>query len=123
MTAALDRYAPDVLACWVYWEALRRIGFASDDIFISIYHEAVLEFDVCGVVLRTQCREFNINAAKLTRDGEEFIAAWVVFCQDVLDGRIGDRELQPIWDARPADVTMLPAGLVEKGFRLSRGEG
>ena len=120
---SLDRYAPDVLACWVYWEALRRLGFSSDDIFISVYHEAALEFDVCGVVLRTQCREFNINAAKLTRDGEEFIAAWISFCRDVLAKRVGDRELQPVWDARPADVMLLPAGLVEKGFSLPAADG
>jgi len=116
--SATDRYAPDVLACWAYWEALRRIGFDANDIFITTYQEAVLGFEVCAVILRTQCREFKINAAKLTRDSETFIAAWVVFGNDMLEGRISNEMMEAAWRARPMDIGMLPMGLLEKGFQL-----
>jgi hypothetical protein len=112
------RYADDVLACWVYWEALRRIGFASDDIYISVYHEIALGFEVCGVELRTQKRVFIINAAALTRSRGAFRNDWLAFCEDVLAKRIDTSTLEARWAKRPAEIGQLPGALVLKGFIL-----
>lgn len=113
-----DRYAPDVLSCWVYFEALRRLGFAATDIYVTVYYDPSLGFVVCGVALRTQGLEFNISAARLTRNEEQFFGAWTAFGNDVVAGRLTDEIMQPVWDARAADVGGLPIALMDKGFTL-----
>jgi len=112
------RYAPDVLACWIYWEALRKIGFAADDIYVSVYHEMALGFEVCGVELRTQGLVFIINAAKLTRPRAAFRDDWIAFCEDVIAKRVDKQMLSRKWDRRPDGMDLLPGALVLKGFTL-----
>lgn len=110
----MKKYPDDVLRCWTYWEALRRCGFAADDIFTSVYFEPTLGFIVCGIQLRTQGKSFVINAARLTRPEQDFFKDWVAFCTDERP----DADMQKVWDKRPADIGLLPAGLVAKGFVL-----
>lgn len=108
------KHPADVLRCWCYWEALRRCGFASDDIFTSVYFEPTLGFAVCGIELHAQGKVFRINAAKLIRPESEFFRDWVALCTGPLD----EKQMQRHWEKRPADIGMLPAGLIDRGFVL-----
>lgn len=117
---------------WVYHEALRRLGFRSDDIYVGIVDGVVGSaiMPVVHVRLVVDGRPFGIHVAVWNRGEEAFKREWQAFI-DHLIGTVGveqygDQDFHGLWDAtvkelarRPElDVSGLPGALVRNGFTL-----
>jgi hypothetical protein len=107
---------PMVAETWACFEALRRAGFASDDIYVI--GDAGENGEVV-VQLRAQGKEFNVVLGPSGMPVEEFHAKWTQFCADVQT--ISEVELQEMWDSSHArrNVVQLVASLKVRGFRLA----
>jgi hypothetical protein len=122
-----------ITKAWFCFEALRRLGFQSDDIEVGAVLAVVdrvtrAEGIVARVELRTQGRVFGIHVPPAW-DGtiESFIDLWNRFAARVTRSSdtaaaFTDAELQTFWDlhVNEADlpVTELPMALMHKGFEI-----
>lgn len=113
--------------CWALHEALRRLGFASEDIFVLLSGNA--EQPTTGlwffVVLKTQGKEFTITVRPIEGLGEEEAGAgWTAFVNLVNARTFALTEMQRVYKTRFVDrvpgPAMLVSALLAKGFVLPR---
>jgi hypothetical protein len=118
---------PQVLVdTWAVHEALRRLGFASEDIFVHVAGngEAPTSGPWLFVVLKTQGKEFSIDIGPLGKlSPEEALRTWHVFCEKWNTREFLDSEAQRMYEARFLKRTSaagLATGLLSKGFVFPR---
>lgn len=127
--ASNDTWPPAITKAWFCFEALRRLGFAADDIHVGATRAIIdratkAEGTVARVELRTQDRVFGIHVAPVWADTiEAFNESWVKFAAKV-NGEDPDQftesELQKFWDTHVAEMPIaeLPMALIAKGFDI-----
>ena len=108
---------------WASFEALRRLGFASEDIFV----QAGESLDAglvqapsyqLGVILRAQHKEFIIDCGRIPEEPDAIEATWQRFCKAINDREVSERDLQRVWETSHAreQVVGLLTALTAKGF-------
>lgn len=89
MTKRLQDYSEPVLKAWSYYEALRRLGFAADDIFAQAHQEPVagVLMHMFAVGLYTQGNEFVVNCGAFVTEEEAqaVCAEWGEFAGQLPD--------------------------------------
>jgi hypothetical protein len=76
---------------WAMYEALRRLGFADDDI------AAVVAAGTVHVVLDTQNKKFVCTVGQLDQQYEEAADQWKTLRAWIADGTLTDAELRRMW--------------------------
>lgn len=106
---------PLIVETWACHEALRRAGFASDDIYVI---GDAGETGEVVVQLKAQGKEFNVVLGPRGMPLDEFHAKWKQWCVDIQT--IAEDELQQMWDSSHARKNVVPlvAALKMRGFRL-----
>jgi hypothetical protein len=109
-------YPPVIWFVWTIHEALRRLGFISDDIFV---HADPL--GTVAVELRTQNKSFSavVGPSGMTQAG--FVAAWYDFATNLSSNKISQDDLVKRWDESRAkhDPSFITA-LLNAGFTFPR---
>jgi hypothetical protein len=109
-------HSPAVWFVWTIHEALRRLGFPADDIFVHAD-----PFGVVAVELRTQGKSFSIVVGQsgLTQAG--FVGAWYDFAVALGSNKVPQEILVTHWDESRAkhDVSFVTA-LLTAGFTFPR---
>lgn len=106
---------------WAVFEALRRLGFSSDDIFFQVGGEVSRGMYQICIVLRAQNREFTAIPCAVQGDPEEIEQQWLQFAQAVVNGTVAETELSAIWKNSQAllGAASLCAALLRKGFSFN----
>lgn len=113
--------------CWALHEALRRMGFESEDIFVVCSGNAAepTTGEWFFVVLKTQGKEFTITVRPIeTLTYDEALAGWTAFVTLVNARTFSLTEMQRVYKTRFLDrfpgPSMLVSALLAKGFTLPR---
>lgn len=112
-----------ILDAWALFEAFRRLGFASNDIYALVaknaeHPDSGLWF---GVTLRAQEKEFT--ALLMPTDNKEAVlSSWKTFAEQLAAGLFPQNEMQREWEERfikrsPGPAALI-SGLLLKGFYL-----
>jgi hypothetical protein len=125
-TTALRRFPRVLLETWGYFEALRRLGFSSSDIYFGtglgvpegLSHTTPVS--CLFVILRHSGQEFVINVGPYEGDEELVKKMWLQIVAGVGDGTYDDEELKIVWEnskalERSVDLVL---GLRNKGIPL-----
>lgn len=107
-----------------YHEALRKLGFASDDIFV-VGSEVGEDFEG-AVELRSQRLSFTITCGRMRRmTFKVFTACWARLIEAYNNELITEENFRAAWVGSLAFEHMrhLVAGLLGKGFYLPAGVG
>ena len=125
-TTALRRFPGVLLETWGYFEALRRLGFSSNDIYFGtalgvpegLPHPTPVP--CIFVILRHGDAEFVINVGPYEGDEELVKKMWLQIVAGVGDGTYDDEELKIVWEGskalqRSVDLVL---GLRSKGIPL-----
>jgi hypothetical protein len=78
---------------WATHEALRRLGFISDDIYV-----AVRNVNEAFVILKKGDKQFNIRVG-LVENEQKYYDEWTKFATDIIENRVSDEELEGFWNA------------------------
>jgi hypothetical protein len=125
-TTALRRFPRVLLETWGYFEALRRLGFSSNDIYFATAMgipdglAQPVPVPCIFVILRHGDEEFVINAGPYEGEAEMIEKMWLQIVAGVGDGTYDEEELQIVWDrskARTQSVDFVIA-LRHKGIPL-----
>jgi len=104
--------------CYAVQEALRRIGFSADDIYVGFGTVSGID-DVLYVQLRAQGKIFTVTVAKIPGAAfDDVVATWQTFAY-ALPG-MSEGYLQRILDEAPITKDFVPllVTLQSKGFKL-----
>lgn len=101
---------------WVAFEALRRLGFLSEDIYFMASEKD--DYIELAVQLKTQGKEFIIGIGGLRIKAEQLQAEWAAFF-DSLKSYSNER-LQIYWDSSSLaqDPTPFLKKLLDAGFQI-----
>lgn len=104
------------------FEALRRLGFSSDDIYFMVAGANEQGPKQTVMVLRTQGKEFKVITGYLEGSVEEIQDTWVEIATALNDKKIPQEQLDASWRScmlylRAAEFV---AALVKKGFELPK---
>jgi hypothetical protein len=121
---APETYPDPVKECWAVHQALRMLGFSSDDIYVV--HGASADFPghppTMFVVLQTQGLEFviHLGACKTDAEVESLLDLWTEFVERWNRGDFAQSDMQKIYDASNAmqNKIQLVVGLKLKGFSI-----
>lgn len=102
---------------WAVWEALRRFGFKTENIYFS--HGT--DFKI-HIILFVQDITFCVHVGNLEKDNKEVIKEWNELSKKISDGTISDNELYEMWAmssmGNRSTFKSLAAAIVEKGITL-----
>jgi hypothetical protein len=106
---------------WTYHEALRRIGFKADDIYLGYPILAPDGCETIGVVLRAQGLEFALHG-RPHDNPNEFFSKWRTFVESLAKRDRNDPELTETWEKSwvRLNAVELIAKLQAKGFSIGR---
>lgn len=109
-----EQIDPAIRHCYGVHEAFRKLGFASDDIFIGAIH------GIAWVVLRTQGKEFKVGAARTCRTQKEFEGLWTKTAQAIVDGKVHNDVLNRMFleASEVKDSVRFVAAILAKGIVL-----
>jgi hypothetical protein len=117
------KYSKTVRECWAVHEALRRLGFQANDIYVSGGQE-LGHPDVpyaLFVVVRTQDKEFVANCGKFATmaDADAAVDEWTRFATALCDDKFEEEALRRIYvDSRVyEDATQFMRAIVATGMR------
>ena len=128
-TTALRRFPRVLQEAWAYFEALRRLGFRSDDIYFGTglgipdgLPNASAAVSCMFVILRMHDKEFIINVGPYSGDAEMQEKIWLQIVAGVADGTYDEEELQIIWDNSKASRRSVDfiVALHEKGIAMPK---
>ena len=85
--------APEFRKALGYWEAFRKLGFASSQ--ISVHLDTQVKILV--VVLEAQGKQFAVGAARCGLTHEEFEENWIRVATAVRENVLPDEDLDRIW--------------------------
>lgn len=117
------KYSPEVQECWCVYQALRKLGFSADNIYVLMaqngraLHVPISLF----VILRSQDKEFNIILCNYSSEdeAEEVLEEWARFVTYANEGSFEQGILNEIYEASNImkQKVMLIAALYKKGIR------
>jgi hypothetical protein len=109
----LEQYLLEALS---YFEAFRRLGFRSDDIYLAIGgREAPV---IVQIVLQAQGKSFSCNVAVVPKSRDEVQAAWKMAAE--IWNTAAEEERKMVWRKSHVlrnSVDFL-AALISKGFSI-----
>ena len=113
----MNAFPKEILEAWAVHEALRRLGFLPEEIFVSMDNPEGFLF----VVLIAQEKTFGINIGKPPFSEEEFFGLWEKFTHGL--ATFPDEFLQNAWDnsvirTKTPEFVM---ALLQKGFNMTPG--
>ena len=83
----LNDYSEPILKAWTYHEALRRLGFRPQDIYVSIYREPVMGVlaYTFGCTLEAQDKDFTMSCGAYPDEAgvEQAVAEWQEFVEQL----------------------------------------
>lgn len=106
---------------WATHEALRRLGFSAEDIFVSAQVMRPQDRKLCaGVVLRSKRLglEFRIHVEECGEPSSQWLDRWHEFAERVVAGDVAIDVLNGAWErswAR-AHIMQMAQALYAKGF-------
>lgn len=112
---------------WAVYEALRRLGFADEEIIAEVHPgldaSGAVHQEMFHVVLRAQGREFTYSVAPIDRDFDAAQKYWFRLREAISSGAVPERELLSLWKTSEMGpslehFTTLAWRLLTKGFRL-----
>lgn len=109
-------YSPVIWFVWTIHEALRRLGFPADDIFVHAD-----PFGTVAVELRTQGKSFSIVVGPSGLTQAAFVSAWYDFAVALSSNKVSQEALAKHWDESRAkhDASFVTA-LLAAGFTFPR---
>lgn len=96
---SVSTYSPACIHCWAWQEALRRLGFRSDNIFVFVDLAGDrTEYDmdmVVSVMLKIGEKKFVVpqRASLGERTMSDFKQEWTRFCAELQSGALNEDEL------------------------------
>jgi hypothetical protein len=114
-------FDPLYVECWAWQQAFRKLGFPSENIFVSINRNGAIPDSPpwVFVLLRAQGLEFTVPAGPFDVTEQEFAAKWTEFCDAFNAGKIDESDLMAEYNERMADKhVLLVESMVRKGFRI-----
>lgn len=99
-----DDIHPTIRAYLGGFQGLRKLGFRSDDIFVSFARSCVTGKVSCFLALRTQGKTFDMEAGIVgSGDGlkgeiEQFVTAYQTALRAVQAGKVPEADYQRIWE-------------------------
>jgi len=97
---SVSAYSSACIHCWAWQEALRRLGFRSDNIFVFVDFTpgARTEYDqelFVSVMLKIGEKKFVVpqRAPLGTKTMSDFKLEWTHFCAELQSGALGEEEL------------------------------
>lgn len=124
MSYLRDTYPDFILRAWTVHEALTRIGYPSDWIFLVVYNDAV------GIKLMDGEREHSILADAHDLEHKAVGELWAAFSKDISSNQNHD-ELMEIWGSKLNVIlgksvsfltSLLDSGFNEHMPKLARGD-
>lgn len=112
---------------WAVYEALRRLGFADDEIIAEVQPgfdaDGVAHEEMLHIVVRTQELEFTYSVAPIDRSFDEAQKYWFRLREAISTSAITEQELLSLWKSSEmgSDLehfTTLATLLTMKGFRI-----
>ncbi|MDD5008554.1 MAG: hypothetical protein PHC68_09200 [Syntrophorhabdaceae bacterium] len=105
--------------CLAFFEALRRLGFSSDDIYFMVAGAETPKKQLT-IVLRTQSKEFVIIAGELSEDPDKIRETWIELANKLSSGQIDQEELNSSWrqSAARQHAGMFVASILAKGISI-----
>jgi len=123
MTTDPMKYSNAVRECWAVHEALRRLGFQANDIYVSAGQEMkspLLPYSLF-VLVRTQDKEFVANCATFDTMAEADAAVdeWTRFATALCDDEFEEEALRRIYvDSRVyEEATQFMRAIVATGMK------
>jgi hypothetical protein len=100
---------------WATHEALRRLGFKADDIYVSVQNT-----NQAFVILKVGNNQFNICIGEISSEAE-YYAEWNDFATAIMANKIPEEKLQKIWEQWLAENSglSLVISLKMHGFTIS----
>lgn len=113
-----ETWSEAVRLTWRWWEAMRRLGFTADQLFVVVAANAGLGGVLTSFVKLRHCGAvFKVGAAR-TPDPDAFAAEWDRFGRAIVAGEVPEATLRSWWDAgERIDAVGLGVALLAKGIR------
>jgi len=102
-----------VIEAWCVYEALRRMGFPSDSIYVGERADRTI---FVRVTATGQAFVVDVGTAP---DTAAFLTEWRVFCRAMIDKSIDEDTALSWWNASKArrEAGMILAAIIRKGLR------
>lgn len=97
---------PMLRGCWTVHEALQRLGFKSDDIF-------VLMAENIAVQLRVDGKSFAVNLGVYPDGSEMFGQRWTIIVEGIRTHSVSDQLLEDSWAQSKFQDDDLSLGFIE----------
>lgn len=118
MNTKFSDYPSYILNAWFLFEAFRRFGFQSKDIYALVTKNAEDDNLWFGMLLRTQGKDF-LAFVEPVEDSEAALSGWNAFANRIVEGQFEKQDMQREWNERLAaheGGTSLAITLIMKGF-------
>lgn len=109
-----------ILDAWFLFEAFRRLGFASRDIYALVMKAEDHGNLWFAMLLKTQKKEFTALIQPVNDDDEDTLQMWATFASRIADGQFDEQDMQRVWTERLGRLgaETLIARLLTNGFYL-----
>lgn len=120
-------YPDAVKECWAVHEALRTLGFSSDDIYVASGHDGwqAMNPPALFVILRAQEKEFIVTLGTYESDSEIEVALsqWTEFATRFNSGEFDKTKMERIFDDSNVvkNKVQFVMALTGKGFSFPAG--
>lgn len=117
-----DEISPLLRSFFGVWEGLRKLGFASEDLFLTVSgNPSKPGVPFCFCALHTQDKSFTVCCGQID-DESEFVAEYVRVAEEINNGGVSQDDLKRIWQEsevhqHPTDFS---AALLLKGLKIPK---
>lgn len=123
MMKSVKDYSIIIQRLWVCHQALLRLGFKSDDIYVYKYDDVINgeEFNVLNCVLKAQSKEFTVCCGYYQKGGIDLaLVEWNDFVQNYNSKQMKESELNDLFENWPFNEPKagFVIALISKGFKI-----
>lgn len=117
----LDDIPVPMRECLATFEALRRCGFSSDNIYFTLAINFHTRRPHLAIQLQAQARTFTVNCGELDAEGDELRDLWQASAK-WWNGEATEELRKQLWEASHVYENKVDflAGLLGNGFRLPK---
>lgn len=119
MNTKFSDYPSYILNAWFLFEAFRRLGFQSKDIYALVTKNAEDVDNLWfGMLLQTQGKDFLAFVEPVV-DGEAALNSWNAFANRLVEGQFEQQDMQREWSERLVaheGGASLASALIMNGF-------